>query len=833
MRSDNRVYFLLIITLLICPYSLPVVSASNEGISIDLSSINLQDFDSIEEDYYQLEFNIDNLGSSGISFGNISVDMQSMSGNSLSSYVESLELSLGETIAFSHNFTSVPYGYVVIVVTIVGDVTTLESTHDSSFQRTLHRLNPLNVSLGQSDSIILEGVDSTGQNSGNLTVNDGDYLQLQIPIINNGDYDWNGYLTVNLTESITSENYTSSIFLVPSMQTIIFYFNSSIIMNEGSVNIILSINDTGDLNQLDESVNFNSSIFPPPLPQLTLLLTQNTSEIIAGEQVFWNLHLSNLGEVNFDGLVTCLFGSETIYNNNLNLSSGSQTNLSISTTARPGILECFVSGDRLSDLSDDSANISLFVESAEFESAGGDNPATLLGPWHDGDTVRLSLLVRNHGSIMGHVKIQCEVDGINYSGSYVELKSDEAGEVIVDVPMLNSGLKMLNWSLESYDGSIDSGLSGTLNLSIFEKQTIEIEIESVTWDEQNGISFDWTVSLSNGVDRDVRIRLGYIDSLTERFLVDNIISLSPGLTGGSINVGFVDAQKVIVRVNEVDWVAGFGFSSVNVDIPSDRPIYSVSFDSQSNPNRPTAGENAEVTLTLENSGELKGSSGILILKTSSGILIEERNIEPLEPKTSSVERFNFIWPEGDEVSLVSTWSVSQQTINTENIFISSVTQTEEESQPIPWSGILGGIALAATIILVIRIRGSNSSGESSISQPKKNKVSNDSEVNLSDVKIQIACPECSRQLRIPSNYSGSVRCPDCEHSFEVEEKKDPTRDIEQNIVEQESNEEEPIEENINDGKIQVSCPDCSQTLRIPESYSGSVRCPACKNIFRT
>ena len=263
MRSDNRVYFLLIITLLICPYSLPVVSASNEGISIDLSSINLQDFDSIEEDYYQLEFNIDNLGSSGISFGNISVDMQSMSGNSLSSYVESLELSLGETIAFSHNFTSVPYGYVVIVVTIVGDVTTVESTHDSSFQRTLHRLNPLNVSLGQSDSIILEGVDSTGQNSGNLTVNDGDYLQLQIPIINNGDYDWNGYLTVNLTESITSENYTSSIFLVPSMQTIIFYFNSSIIMNEGSVNIILSINDTGDLNQLDESVNFNSSIFLP------------------------------------------------------------------------------------------------------------------------------------------------------------------------------------------------------------------------------------------------------------------------------------------------------------------------------------------------------------------------------------------------------------------------------------------------------------------------------------------------------------------------------------------------------------------------------------------
>ena len=217
----------------------------------------------------------------------------------------------------------------------------------------------------------------------------------------------------------------------------------------------------------------------------------------------------------------------------------------------------------------------------------------------------------------------------------------------------------------------------------------------------------------------------------------------------------------------------------------------------------------------------------MILKTSSGILIEERNIDALEPQTSSIERFNFIWPEGDQVSLVSTWSISQETINVENLFISSVVQIEEESQPIPWTGILGGIALAAAIILVIRIRGSNPTVKSSKPSPKKDTVSKDSDSILSDEKIQISCPECSRQLRIPSNYSGSVRCPDCEHSFEVEEKKDPSREIEQETIE----ETESIQEEINDGKVQVSCPDCSQTLRIPESYSGSVRCPACKSIF--
>ena len=56
-------------------------------------------------------------------------------------------------------------------------------------------------------------------------------------------------------------------------------------------------------------------------------------------------------------------------------------------------------------------------------------------------------------------------------------------------------------------------------------------------------------------------------------------------------------------------------------------------------------------------------------------------------------------------------------------------------------------------------------------------------------------------------------------------------DAEEDTVEQQVEQEE--EQEINDGKTEVACPECSQTLRIPSSYSGSVRCPACKNIFRT
>jgi transposase-like protein len=78
-----------------------------------------------------------------------------------------------------------------------------------------------------------------------------------------------------------------------------------------------------------------------------------------------------------------------------------------------------------------------------------------------------------------------------------------------------------------------------------------------------------------------------------------------------------------------------------------------------------------------------------------------------------------------------------------------------------------------------------------------------------------------------------VRCPDCNHNFDVEDDEDISDEELEEVTEQVTEEETEEIKEINDGKIEVGCPECSQTLRIPESYSGSVRCPACKNIFKS
>mgnify|MGYP001257002886 CR=1 FL=1 len=838
----SRLCYVLAIILLICPSYVPFVSASSDGISIVSSTISLTDFDKIEQSDYQLEFDIEIIGSptEPTSYADISFVMETISGTVISSTIENYSVNDSESIPVSHNFSEIPYGYVVILVSMTGDVASSSPTHESSFQRTLQRLNPLDISVGQSDSIIIEGIDSLGQGTANLSVNDGDYVQLQIPVINDGDFDWSGFITVNLTDSNGFENTTSQLFSVSAMQTSIYFFNSTIMVNEGQISFDIWLNDSGDGDTSDESVNFMFSINPPPLPIISMSLEEVTTEIIAGETMLWNLEVYNSGEVGFDGNISCRFDQFLIANDSLVLDSNTGVNISVTTTARPGQLTCEVLNDRISLSSQPEVNLTLMVESAEFETAGGNVPAKLLGPWHEGDDVRLSILVRNHGSKSGNVKIVCEVAGITYAGDSIQLAVDEAGEIFVDVPMMESGLQMLNWSLQSSDGSIDSGLFGELNISVADRQTVEISISRVSWDEQNGLSFSWGVNLSDGVQRDVRVRLGYIDSLQESYLVDTVMSLNPGLTEGVLEIGFVDADKVIVRANEDNWVAGFGFTSLSVNTPQERAIYSISFDPQTTPNRPIAGESAKVIVNLENSGMISGAQGNLILTTSSGVLIGERVVNPLGSQTTKIEQFTLLdWPDGDEVSLIATWEVSGQVITADEIFISSVTKTEEESSQLMdfFPAILGGIALAATIILVVRLINSRQNLDSNDEKKKKSKSIDKTKKALSDVKIQVSCPECSRQLRVPMNYSGSVRCPDCNHNFDVEGEQDEPDE------EPETTEEDSIDENVehddiqekevDDGKTEVACPECSQTLRIPSSYSGSVRCPACKNIFRT
>jgi uncharacterized CHY-type Zn-finger protein len=777
----------LCITSLFLTCLLPLVSATGGGAVLDVSSFSLADFETTEDSSYDLQFDIVELLSSDAEV-EVQVELSSLDGTQFAALSQNLTVSADSTLAVQFALTSLPYGYTNVDVEILGEVGSPNSTQAITVSRTLHRLQPADISLASSGQILLSGLTSEGLSTGNVSIHDGDYLRTEVAIINDGDFSWTGTLSQSLNVQSDYENQTTSDLTVDAQSSLIVFFTSTLQLAEGSASLELALNDTGDGDSSDESRSLTFEVSPPPLPLMTLTFSSDMGELTAGDAVEWNLSVHNTGTLDFDGQLVCTFGQETVYDASLTLSIGSMELISLQSTARPDLLSCSVLGMRVSTLSTSTVSLAFDIESAAFEFAGSSIPAVLNGPWHDGDEAVFSMLVRNHGEQMGHVMLVCETLGVEYASNTLLLDVDAAGEVSVSLPLSTVGDQAVNWTLSSTDGSIDSGLNGTLMVP-------------------------------------VRIRLGYTESGLDVYPMDYEVILSAGMTNGAFTVGFVDSERVSIRATPLNWTTGFGFSSFSLSIPDERPSYSVEFNPLSAPNRPLPGQTGSVTVQVRNTADIAGAEGYLVVSTQGGLFLGQKQTDALGANSDSNYQFSFEWPDLDSAPLKVTWVVGDSSFTATNTFQSGVVVVEEASFEFPWVGVIGGVMLAVVLGAVVRIyqnRSTDSSvakSEKSISSKKKQKAAKATSVE----KIQIGCPECDRQLRVPADYGGQVRCPDCSNRFDVTPRIDSSRE------EVEEVEEEPAVES--DGKIEIHCPECTQSLRIPEDYTGSVRCPACEEVF--
>ena len=819
-ERDSR-FFGLAISALFLSCLLPLVSADGGGAVIDVSSFSLDDFETIEQDSYELNFDLVELVSSDADV-EVTVELSAFDGTPFEQLSQNLTVASDTTQNVLFSLTSIPYGYTVVEVEVLGDAGSPNATQSVSLSRTLHRLKPYDISLAPQGQILFSGISELGADTGNVSVHDGDYMRSEIAVLNDGDFAWNGTLSYSMLNDGRYDNQTFTGLSVAAQSSVIVQFNSTFDLIEGLAQVSFSLNASGDGDTSDESRELNLSIQPPPLPLMSMSLQLLTSEVEAGDLVEWNLSIFNSGDRGFNGSISCVFGEESLLTTDFSTPIQGETILLISSTARPNLLTCELSGMRLDSASNSPFSSVYHVESAAFESAGSNIPAMLNGPWHEGDMVRFSMLIRNHGDYPGHASLVCETQGVEYSSNPLQLDVDAAGELSVWVPLTAQGDQMVNWSLTSSDGSIDSGLNGTLMVPVAGQQTLTPTISSVSWDAENGIQFSWSVEMSEGIDRDVRIRLGYSNSGFDEYPLDYVVTLEPGITTGEHILGFVDSERVSIRATPVNWTSSDSFTSFTKSVPTERPSYSIEFSQISVPNRPIPGETGSVTVQVRNAGDVAGTEGYLVLSTQEGEFLGEKTTSVIESNQDSSYSFTFSWPEGVSASLKVTWVVSTQSYVASNTFQSGTAVVEDTSYQPPWIGLIGGIGLAVVIVLGVRIYQNREPGSNTSNSSRKSSESNEGKKQPSSAeKIQIGCPECGRQLRVPADYGGQVRCPDCSNRFEV------TPRVESNI------EDEPVEviEDIGDGKIEIHCPQCAQSLRIPSEYTGSVRCPACEEVF--
>ena len=778
-----------------------------------INSVEINGDGGIGEGPIDLNISLVGVGGSGTSSINWNATLSDLDGNLIDSDSGNTLVDEGVNSYVETTLGNAPTGFSNLTITISGDVGTPGQDQWVVYQTTIQRLRPLDISIG---TPLYNSIDSNGTETGNVSISDGDFARIEIPVINDGDIAWNGSLNL----SLDSVELAPQIVDIDGDSTIIISFTTGP-LSEGLHFVDAILNGPTDSNPADDVFNGTLNVLPPPLPLLELNLVRLVEPEV-GTNMLWDLKVNNSGSSDYSGLLICMHEGEQIFSASANISIGESVNYTVSMISKPGELVCTSTGART--ISTVNGTDIINMQSAIFIGAGHSIPSLLGGPWHAGDEIILSMLIRNEGDEVGSASLRIEISGSTQTGNLLSLQEGKAGEVRFDFSFPSAGEHIVNWSVVSEDGVVDSNLSGSIIVPVLESQIVKLEIESVEI-EEDGVEISWAVDLSEGRERLVILNFGSIKDGLKGDKIFEERNLLPGITYGVMNIGFQGGQEVFVSLSESGWTIGFGSQTEDeASMPSYDITPQITVNPTTQPKVPSMGSYVTVSYTLNNlANNIAPQGRIIITDENNQILATEVTPEiitwPLE-RSSNVK-----WPSGDNVKITVSWYIDGQTVTDKIIVSSEKIEDSEEEFAIPWGGILGGLALGMVLIFSIRIKNSPNKGE----RKKKPKVSKEKKPK-GDEKIEVTCPACERSLRVPIDYTGSVRCPECEKKFEVESKNDQEEIVEEEVDNLEPEESEMLWSSSEDDILQ--CPSCTRKLKVPyEKRPAKARCPACDIIF--
>ena len=683
---------------------------------------------------------------------------------------------------------------------------------------TVQANGPVDVQFVGVNSLTYSGADENAVLTSNATVRQGDRLHLEIPVENVGTTIQTASITVEVRQATWNETVFFEGISIDAMSTEVLVYLSSTDVVEGELEVEMSINNTS----IEQSDSIH--VGPPPLPNVHLDIELATENYLAGDLIQFNLTTTNAnGERAFDGTLMCTFLGEEAYNETLTVAIGQTVVRSLEIFARPGVLECLYGGDRNQTTSTPVSYSLEGLPSAIFDEAGSSGFSFIGGPWHEGDNLETSFILRNQGDAEGSAILHVVHQGTEYNSDPITLAAGAAGELQIDFEDLSAGEHTYNWSIVSTNGIVLENLAGSVSFTVLASQAMSVEVDV----EQGptGLVLNWNASITNGIDRDVKLRYGYRLSGTDVYVNEQIVTLGSGTLTGQTILGDVPGDTVLVRMEPVGWVASTNSYIATATFETIETEYSLQIDPITLPREPIQGQQVTVTVMLQNTASVEGPSGVLYLTDSTGLLLGEVSTDPLQASSSRNVDFIFTTPYVNEMLLTAEWRYDSFVVGDEQSVLVKEAIAEETSMDIPFIAVGGGIAIAACVIFVLHLRRGSGDSSSVEKKPAKKKVAPKPEKKDSE-PVERSCPSCDRTLRIPGDYSGTVRCPDCSEKFEVEAKPSVDLDEELDSIDDEDVEEKPAEK-----KIEIACPQCSSTLRVPSSYRGSVRCPSCSNVF--
>jgi uncharacterized Zn finger protein (UPF0148 family) len=478
-----------------------------------------------------------------------------------------------------------------------------------------------------------------------------------------------------------------------------------------------------------------------------------------------------------------------------------------------------------------------------FYPAGSSEIAVTGEPVHIGDELTASILVNNQGSNSGSVRlVLSDLSGNNLSiGDDVSISPGSSREVWAPLVPASAGALELNWEVTSDDGGVSSELSGSFEVQVYGSQTLGLGFNSVDWTLLSGLKFDISASLTDGKQRDVNVSVSLVNQGIEEEFQRFEITLDPGLRTLSLDLGQPNADHISVSLEPNGWMPSNSEANLtwqtSVTPPSISPSVSIGVHE---PERPGTGDFINLPFWLNNSGDSATLQGTLrVVSVSDGMVLAQTPV-PSVSGEGSFQGFLSIgpWPDTPMVEADVTWVMDGSETTVQLTIFSHLVDGDSWELPFDVMAAAYGAVLGLVVVLVglvvlraVTERTPSTEGDSKIL--RESRITR--RLERAPTKREVRCPSCEQRLSIPTDHTGSVRCPACTTQFSAAQ------------IEEESNSEEAEQESTgipNEDVIAtsepvarsheeiLSCPQCNQKLKIPiERRPVRSRCPACRTEF--
>jgi len=495
------------------------------------------------------------------------------------------------------------------------------------------------------------------------------------------------------------------------------------------------------------------------------------------------------------------------------------------------------------DSTQQNESLTLLVEPNPLNlTAASSSEIALIGePVHVGDSLTASILVHNQGQNPESVSLLISSDGLEQiQGESISINPGSSREVSATFSPSSPGSMNLYWKVYSSNGGVARELNGSTVIEVLEPQSIQLVVDTLDWNLENGLNSEISLYLSEGRSREVEIEVSILDQTIESTLQSFQITMDPGRRQLNLDFGNPTADSLIFRARPISWIAD---KEIEIKTNLISPNLELVVSSEGLVAAPVIGESVNIPFTLINNGNTQTLPGeVRVVRNSDWMILDTIPTYSINPGGSFSGEFTIEeWPDSKVVDVHIIWLTSGVT---ESLLLEIETYSDNNAEAeLPFDimaaiyGTVTGLVLVMFILVMYRTVSESveDTGKSRFNRIRE--ARGEKKKSAAVQKREIPCPECDQRLHIPNSHSGAVKCPACTSRFIVDPIPSdgvgsiPEEDISENQSESHML-QLPKQISARSMDDLLSCPSCDQTLKIPiNKRPVKARCPACRSEF--